>query len=91
MRDKKFLISSIKMDLHRVVAAAGDISKELPMESVIEFLKHANADFEKLDLTEREKTLQQELQHLQNQLPQVKDPFLRLRWTEKVMTVRCRL
>lgn len=92
MRDKQFIIDSIKMDLFRVVTAAGDINKELPKQSVIEFMEHANKDFEKAELTDREKGLKQELQQLLKQLPQVsKDPFSRLRWTEDVMTIRCRL
>lgn len=91
MRDKQFLINSIKMDLYRVVTAAGDIRKELPEQSVIEFMEHANKDFEKAELTDREKGLQQELQNLLNQLSQIKDPLARLRWTEDVMTIRCRL
>lgn len=91
MRDKQFLINSIKMDLFRVVTAAGDTDKELPKQSVIEFMEHANKDFEKTELTDREKGLKQELQQLLSQLPQIKDPFSRLRWAEDVMTIRCRL
>ena len=91
MRDKQFLINSIKMDLYRVVTAAGDIRKELPKQSIIEFMEHANKDFEKAELTERERGLQQELQNLLNQLSQIKDPLARLRWAEDVMTIRCRL
>ncbi len=91
MRDKQFLINSIKMDLYRVVTAAGDTNKELPKQSIIEFMEHANKDFEKAELTDREKGLQQELQNLLNQLSQIKDPLARLRWTEDVMTIRCRL
>lgn len=91
MRDKSFIMSSIKMDLHRVVTAAGDINKELPKQSVIEFMKHADKDFEKTKLTQKEQTLRQQLQSLLKQLPNVKDPLSRLRWTEDVMTIRCRL
>jgi len=91
MRDKQFIINSIKMDLYRVVTAAGDINKELPKQSIIEFMEHADKDFEKTELNDKEKQLKQELQHLLNQLPQIKDPLSRLRWTEDVMTVRCRL
>lgn len=89
--DKNFIINSIKMDLHRVVTAAGNISKELPKQSIIEFMDHANKDFEKTELTQREKALKEKLLYLLNQLDNINDPLTRLRWTEDVMTIRCRL
>ena len=42
------------MDLYRVVTASGNIDKELPKQSVIEFMKHADKDFEK---NEKNKTM----------------------------------
>ena len=91
MRDKKFIIASIKMDLYRVVTAAGNINKELPQQSVLEFIKHAENDFAKVNLTDREKGLQQQLMRLETQLPQITDPHSRLKWVEDVLTIRCRL
>jgi hypothetical protein len=91
MRDKQFIMNSIKMDLHRVVTAAGDVSKELPKESVSEFMTHAVNDFDKAKLTIREKKLRDQLKILLKLLPALKDPHKRLRWTEDVLTVRCRL
>ncbi|OGC50396.1 hypothetical protein A2716_04285 [candidate division WWE3 bacterium RIFCSPHIGHO2_01_FULL_40_23] len=91
MRGKKFIINSTKMDLHRVVTATGNINKELPQQSVIEFMEHADKDFGKIELTKWEQTLRQHLQNLQKQLPYIKDPHSRLRWAEDVMTIRCRL
>lgn len=91
MRDKQFIINSIKMDLYRVVTAVGDTNKELPQQSVIEFMEHANKDFEKIKLSDREKKLKQELKQLLDQLPQIKDSSSRLRWAENILTVRCRL
>lgn len=79
------------MDLHRVVTAAGDITKELPYESIKDFMQHADKDFDKTDLDERETNLREELRVLFEQLNSLQDPHKRLRWTENVMTVRCRL
>ena len=42
MRDKKFVINSIKMDLYRIATAAGDISKPLPKQSVEEAIDDLN-------------------------------------------------
>lgn len=91
MKDKKFVIDSIKMDLHRIVNAVGDITKEIPEKSVVEFMEHAEKDFKKINLTVREQTLREQLQRLLGQLTSIKDPLMRLRWTEDVLTVRCRL
>ncbi len=79
------------MDLHRVVTASGDITKELPKQSILEFIKHADKDFGKTELTPKEKLLRHQLQKLLKQLDLIKDPHSRLRWTEDVMTIRCRL
>ncbi|MFA5776225.1 MAG: hypothetical protein WC988_01580 [Patescibacteria group bacterium] len=79
------------MDLHRVVTAAGNINNELPQKSVIEFIEHANRDFEKTELTIKEKVLKEELQQLLAKLPHIKDSLSRLRWIEDIMTIRCRL
>ena len=51
MRDKTFYINSIKMDLLRVVTVAGDVTKDLPKQSVQEFLIHADDDFKKINLS----------------------------------------
>lgn len=91
MRDKQFIINSIKMDLHRVVNASGDISKPLPEESVKEFLNHAIEDFNKIEMTPLENLLKNELQRLNLEIDTITDPHKRLRWTEDVLTTRCRL
>jgi DNA-binding transcriptional MerR regulator len=90
-RDKKFYINAIKMDLYRVVTAVGNIQREIPKESVKEFLKHADEDFEKIPLTKREKKLRKKLTELAKRLDSLEDPHDRLRWTEEVLTTRCRL
>ncbi len=79
------------MDLHRVVTAAGDITKKAPTESIRTFMEHADKDFDKTELDEREKSIRQELKALANNLEALSDPHTRLRWTEDVMTARCRL
>lgn len=95
MRDKQFVINSIKMDLHRVVTGAGDINKELPRESVEAFLDHALTDFEKIELNKKENQLKKELEEKRDILlksqNEIADPHLRLRWTEDVLTIRNRL
>lgn len=90
-KEKKFVLDSIKMDLFRVVTATGDLTKEIPMESVRIFLKHADKDFEKIKLNKQEKNLRKRLKSLTNSLNKLEDPKNRLRWTEDVMTVRCML
>ena len=79
------------MDLHRIVAATGNLKKEIPYHSVAEFLKHADKEFDKITLSKKEKELRQNLKSLTNQLNNLQDPHKRLRWTEDVMTIRCRL
>jgi hypothetical protein len=91
MRDKKFLIDSIKMDLHRVASAAGDISKPLPKESIEEFLNHAIKDFNKIETTPLEETLKKQLTDLSTKINTLLDPHKRLMWTENIITIRCRV
>ena len=91
MRDRNFVINSIKMDLHRVVTASGDLSKPLPVVSIVEFLNHAIADFNKLELTVLEKKLKDKLLELSTKTNTLIDSKKRLRWTEEVLTTRCRL
>jgi hypothetical protein len=91
MRDKKFLINSIKMDLHRVANAAGDISKPLPKESIEEFLNHAIKDFNKIETTPLEETLKKQLTDLSTKINTLLDPHKRLMWTEDIITIRCRV
>ncbi|MCR4326383.1 MAG: hypothetical protein NUV52_01880 [Candidatus Roizmanbacteria bacterium] len=92
MRDKAFYIQSIKMDLYRIITAAGDIQKEIALESVQEFFDHALTSFNKIELSDREKALRDGMGHLMNSIEEsTRDPHKRLRWVEDVMTVRCRL
>ena len=92
MRDKTFYINSIKMDLLRVVTVAGDVTKDLPKQSVQEFLIHADDDFKKINLSKLEKELYDELQQLCSALNKsVQDDKSRLQWAEKILTIRCRL
>ncbi|MBN1162508.1 hypothetical protein JXA34_02055 [Patescibacteria group bacterium] len=91
MRDKQFVINSIKMDLHRVVNAAGDITKPMPKQSIKEFLNHALDNFNKIEPTNLEKALKTQLAALSTKVDTPMDPHKRLLWTEDVMTVRCRL
>jgi len=91
MRDKQFIKDSIKMDLHRVINAAGNITKPIPTKSVNEFLNHAYRDFEKIQLDSKEAELKKELLQLTKSLKNVDDPLSRLRWVEDIMTLRCRI
>lgn len=92
MNNKQLTINNIKMDLHRVCSYVGKLENEIREESVLEFLNHALSEFERVDLSEREKELHKELKGLKSILSEnTKDPHKRLRWAEKVMTVRCRL
>lgn len=79
------------MDLYRVVTAAGDIRNKLPIRLVSEFIAHADKDFDKTELNEKEKSLRKILKDLSQQLSSIKDDKARLKWTEDVMTIRCRL
>lgn len=91
MRDKKFVINSIKMDLHRVATASGDISKPLPKRSVEEFLTHAINDFAKIETTPLEETLRNQLLVLSKNIDNLSDPHKRLMWTDDIITIRCRV
>jgi len=90
-KDKKFILDSIKMDLHRVIAATGDITKKIPIENVEIFLDHADKDFDKTTLNSRERGIRKQLKLLKKELKTLVDPHKRLRWVENVLTARCRL
>lgn len=79
------------MDLHRVVTAVGNINNNLPLDSVSEFIKHALLDFNKITLSELETELFKELKVLETEIPENNNPHERLRWSEKILTLRCRL
>ena len=92
MRDKKFVMDSIKMDLYRVVTAVGDVTKPVATTSALSFLRHADGDFEKVDLTEIESKLHNRLKSLMRAMSnEVNEPIRRLRWAEDVLTLRCML
>ncbi|MFH1407924.1 MAG: hypothetical protein ABIJ36_01260 [Patescibacteria group bacterium] len=91
MRNIPFIKDSIKMDLHRVITATGDIKKPIPLKSVNEFLNHAKNDFDRIKLDNRETKLKEELIQLTKSLENVNDPLSRLRWVEDIMTLRCRI
>jgi len=82
MRDRKFIIDSIKMDLYRVVTAVGNLNSDIQLQSVYEFITHAINDFSKTTLTENDKKLKAQLESLKTSLSENKDPNL---------TIRCRL
>jgi len=80
------------MDLYRVAVAAGNITQKFPVESVKEFLLHIDKDFKKIIPTKHEKNLINEVRKLTKNIREhTKDPDKRLKWAEKVLTVRCRL
>ncbi len=91
MRARQFIINSIKMDLFRIVTAVGNLNNTIPFESVNEFINHAINDFNKTELTESDIKLKSQLESLRDSLNLVNDPHTRLRWTEDVLTIRCRL
>ncbi len=91
LRDKKFIIDSIKMDLFRVVTAAGDLSQTLPYAHIKDFLDHANKDFDKTTLTPYEQKLRDKLLTKISVLNFLQDPLKRLRWTEDILTIRSQL
>jgi len=91
MRDRQFVINSIKMDLFRVVTAVGNLNNPIPLESTKEFITHAIEDFNKTPLTEADRKFKSHLESLKNSLGLINDPHTRLRWTEDVLTIRCRL
>jgi hypothetical protein len=91
MRDRQFIINSIKMDLFRIVTAAGNLNNPIPLESINAFMTHAIADFSKTPLTEADTNFKGQLESLKNSLNLITDPHTRLRWAEDVLTIRCRL
>lgn len=91
MRDRKFYINSIKMDLYRVVTATGDTSKEAAIESTKEFLEHAINDFKHFKNTKHDLQIKKTLEELNRTWFKLNDPVHRIFWTEDVLTSRCRL
>lgn len=89
--NKKFVLDSIKMDLHRVFTAAANLENALPRESILTFIDHADKDFEKIILSSREVALRKELQKLRDKILELQDVHDRLRWADDVLTLRCRL
>lgn len=80
------------MDLHRVATMVGYINKSISIVSVMEFIHHAELDFNKLELNKHESNLKAELITLKKELgDSLKDPHKRLRFAEKILTIRCRL
>ena len=79
------------MDLFRVVTATGDVSKPPAKESAREFLDHALNDFDKFENTYHEKKIKEELKQLYEEMFKLDEPNHRLRWTENVLTARCRI
>ncbi len=76
----------------RIVYAAGDIDKELPVNGITEFMNHAIGLFQNFEITESEKQRLEELRKLSDSLEQYKqDPLKRLRWAEDVLTIRALL
>jgi hypothetical protein len=91
MRDRKFYINSIKMDLFRIVTATGDVTKPAAVESAREFLKHALKDFDKFENVSHDITIKNELQRNINEIYKLQETAHRLRWVENILTLRCRL
>lgn len=79
------------MDLFRVVTATGDISKPPAVESAKEFLSHSIKDFDKFPNTKQDENIKQELQKALDEMFKLTEPAHRLRWSENVLTARCRL
>ncbi len=79
------------MDLFRVVTATGDITKETAIQSAKEFLEHAFSDFSKFENTEFDLKIKKYLENLSSQFFKLSFPSHRLRWTESILTNRCRL
>ena len=79
------------MDLFRVVTSTGDITRPIATESAQEFLSHALKGFENFQNTDHDKEIKENLINLSNQMFKLDDPSHRLRWTENVLTNRCRL
>lgn len=80
------------MDLYRIEKELQKTESKINLKYVNTFLDHALADFEKFTPNKREKSLRDELFTLSESLGDIDgDLHKRLQWTEKVMTVRCRL
>lgn len=94
IRNKNFVLGSIKMDLQRVVTATGDPEKPLQKDSAEQFLKHALSDFDKIQATHHQNELKKQLtlllKHLEKEHP-LTNKQERLHWAEKILTIRCRL
>jgi len=91
MRDRDFYINSIKMDLFRVVTATGDLTKPVALASTKEFLDHALSDFDKFQNTDHDLEIKRKLMGLSAEMFKLQDPSHRLRWSENILTNRCRL
>ena len=79
------------MDLFRVVTATGDIKKQVALESTTEFLNHAIKDFDKFKNTKHDLTIVKPLKVLSSEMFKLDDAAHRLKWTENILTNRCRL
>ncbi len=79
------------MDLYRVVTATGDISKPAAEESAKQFLTHALSDFDKFENTQHDIEIKKNLAELAEKIFKLKDQTHRLRWTEHILTARCRM
>lgn len=90
--DKDFILNSIRMDLLRVVNMGARIDHKFPKESIETFLDHADKEFGKVRLTGLQKLLRKEMRSLRTQLDSISDsPSKRLKWSEKILTIRSRL
>jgi len=92
MRDKKFYIEAVKMDLLRLVTQVADLETPVSKTSVKTFFDHAISDLAAIKLSDTETKLKQELIQIENDLDaHLQDPIKRLRWAEKILTIRCQL
>jgi hypothetical protein len=92
MRDKQFYLNAVKMDLLRLVYYVGNLENPISEKSIAEFVKHALTDLDRLELNSLETNLKQELRLLAQEFTNyLYDPKKRLRWAEKVLTIRCQL
>ena len=79
------------MDLFRVVTATGDITKPIALKSAKEFLDHALNDFDKFPNTKHDTEMKNNLIELSKEIFKLRDPHERSRWTENILTTRCRI
>ena len=92
MRNKQFYIEAVKMDLLRLVSQVSSLDSKISQSSVKIFLDHALTDLDTIQLNKHELRLKQELIQIGKDLENyLNDPIKRLRWAEKVLTIRCRL